>query len=656
MKNVRRAWGAAGILIILLTFVAYIPALRGRFIWDDDELVVDNNLIKAPDGLYRFWCTTQPPDYWPLTSTTWWMEWRLWGKNPLGYHVVNVILHALSAVLWWRALARLKIPAAWVAAAVFAVHPVNVESVAWIAERKNTLSMLFYVLTLLGYLRFEDTGRRRWYWLAVWTFALALLSKTSVVPLPVALLLCAWWRRRKVDRTDLRRLLPFFVLSVATGFVTVWFQSRNGMAQEILHRSLAMRVAGAGWACWFYLWKALVPIHLMTIYPQWRVDMSSPLTYLPGLIVLGCLGIFWRCRQGWGRPLLFASGYFLAMLFPVLGFINMSFLALSPVGDRFLYFSLIGVIAPICAAGAQMCRARQGAFRGTIQIAAAVVVILLASLTWRQNHIYQDPETLWSVALERNPKSWVTHNGLGSALQQRNPSDAIPYYEQALRLKPNYADAHNNLGNALLELGRVPEAVVHFEKALRVAPNSARIHFNMGGALIRQGKRSEAIGQWEEALRINPDYAEAHNNLAAALMQTGKLPEAMEHFKQTLRINPDYAEAHNNLAAALMQTGRLSEAMKHFEQALRIDPKYAEAHYNLGVALEQTGKIEDAIRHYEQALRINPDYAQARKNLGNALLRLGKVSEAVRQYEQVLRITPDDTEVQNELTRLRTVQ
>ena len=622
MKNVWRSSGAAAILIILLTLVAYLPALRCGFVWDDDNLLLDNRLIKASDGLYRFWCTTQPMDYWPLTSTTWWLEWRLWGKNPLGYHVVNVILHALSAVLWWRVMTRLRIPAAWLIAAVFAVHPVNAESVAWIAERKNTLSMFLYASTLLWYLRFEDTSRQRWYWLAVGMFMLALLSKASVVPLPVVLLLCAWWRRGKVDRTDLFRLLPFFALSVTTGFVTVWFQSRNVMVPEILHRSLALRVAGAGWACWFYLWKALVPVHLMTIYPQWRVDMSSPLAYLPSLITLGCLGIFWRYRQGWGRPLLFASGYFFAMLFPVLGVINMSYLAVSPVADRFLYFSLIGVIAPIVATGAQMDRARHGAIRGMIQNAAAVVVVLLALLTWRQSHIYKNPETLWTVALERNPKAWVAHNGLGVVFQQRDPRAAISHFELALRLKPDYAEAHNNLGNTLLELGEVPEAEAHFEQALRLQPNSARVHYNMGGALIQQGKRSEAIGHWEQALRIDPDYAEAHNNLAAAFMQTGRLPEAVAHLEQALRIDPDYVEAHNNLAAALFQTGKLSEA----------------------------------IGHWEQALRIKPDYAQAHKNLGNALFSLGEMSKATRQYEQVLRLTPDDVEVQNKLTRLRAAQ
>jgi tetratricopeptide (TPR) repeat protein len=501
---------------------------------------------------------------------------------------------------------------------VFAVHPVNAESVAWIAERKNTLSMFFCVLTFLWYLIFEDMGRRRWYWLAVGTFALALLSKTSVVPLPVVLLLCAWWRRRRIDRVDVLRALPFFVLSVAMGLVTVWFQSRIGVSQGILHRSLALRVDGAGRAGWFYLWKALVPVHLTTVYPQWKIDISSPLAFLPSLIALGCFGLFWRYRQSWGRPLLFAGAYFFAMLVPVLGIINMTYLALSPVADRFLYFSLIGVTATVFATGAHFSNLGSNAMRGMFRVAAAVVVVLLVSLTWLQNRIYKDQETLWTAAVARNPESWVTHNGLGSALQPRNPSLAISHYEQAVRIKPDCPEAHNNWGNALLDLGRVPEALEHFEQALRVAPNSARLHYNLAGALLRQGKRPEAMNHWQQAIRIKPDYAEAHNNLAAALMQSGKLPEAVEHFRQALSINPDYAEAHNNLAAALMQNGGIPEAIEHLKEALRMNPEYSEAHYNLGVALEQTGKTADAIRNYKQALRINPSYVEAQ----NALSRL----------------------------------
>jgi len=567
-------------ILILATLLVYLPVFNAGFIWDDDSFLTNNPLIHASDGLTRFWFSTEPPDYFPLTSSMLWIEWRLWGDNAAGYHVVNVLLHVMSALLLWRLLAALKIPGAWLAGLLFAIHPVNVESVAWITERKNTLPMVFYLLALWAYLRFDQMNLRRWYAVALGSFLLGLLSKTSIVMLPFVLLGYACWRHGKLTRQDVLRSIPFFALSLVFGLITVWYQTQVAIGTQIIRTDgMASRLAVAGCAVWFYLYKAIVPLNLSFVYPRWSVDPHAFMSWLPLLALAGVfIGLF-VYRKAWTRAMCYALGYFVITLLPVLGFVDIFFMKFSLVADHWQYFSIIGIIALVCS-GLGLCLQRGRNVR--LRAVVACVYVVLGILSFRQARNYSDLETLWNDTLAKNPRCWM---------------------------------AHNNLGLAVSALGRPQEAITHFQEALRIKPDHAEAEYNWGFVLHTAGQPEDAIKHYQAALQLKPDYAQAQNNWGAALLGLGKFEEAVAHYQETLRIKPDHVEAHGNMGAALASMGRSQEAARHYQQALKLMPNYAEAHNNLGLVYEQHGQLADALEHFEHATRLKPEYADAHRNL-----------------------------------------
>lgn len=538
LNNQQRA-----VFIVLVTLAVYLPAIRGGFVWDDYTLITENRLVKANDGLYRFWCTTEAAEYYPLTYSLWWLEWRLWGATPMGYHVVNVLLHAVNAILVWIILRRLKIPGAWFAAVVFAIHPVNAATVAWICEQKSTLSMLFYTVAILLYLRFDEEHCWRWYGLSLAAFLLALLAKTAVVMLPIVLLGCVWWTRGQARWKDVLYSSPFFILSAGLGLLTIRVHhSQLVMESAARAAGFASRLATAGWVPWFYLSKALLPFNLTAVYPQWQVDASRWVSYVPGLILAGSLTLFWWNRNTWGRPFFFGFGYFVAMLFPVLGFFDQSFYRFSLVADHWQYYSLAGVVGLV---GAMGCRI-SGQTRA---VAGVAVLTVLGLMTSERAGVYASEETLWRDTVEKNPAGWMPHYNLGTILLQAGKlEEAIVQFEQAARLRPDLVKVHSNLGIALAQAGRVQEAVAQFERALQIDPHLFEVHGNLGHALMIQGKMPEAITHWKQALQIKPESADVHYDLGLALEQIGQIAEAIKHYELALKFKPDYTEARQALA------------------------------------------------------------------------------------------------------------
>ncbi len=628
------------LLLPALVLAAYASALGGGFIWDDDAHVTRPEL-RSVQGLWRIWTEVgATQQYYPVLHSAFWLEHRMWGDGALGYHLVNVVLHLSACGLLYLLMRRLALPGALLAASVFAVHPVCVESVAWVSEQKNTLSAVFYFSAALAYLRFDSQRRVRWYLAGLGLFALALLSKSVTATLPAAILVVLWWKRGRLSlKADVFPLLPWFAMGAGGGALTAWvertFVGARGAAFSL---GAPERLLVAGRASWFYLGKLVWPTDLVFIYPRWTLDRHDPGQYLFPLGAVALLGGLFLLR-GRSRGTLAAALLYVGTLFPALGFVDVYPFVFSFVADHFQYLAAaiaIGAIAAALASAVARLAPRMypAAFAGGV-----VLVGLLAFLSWRQCGNYRDVETLYRSVLARNPDSWLAHDNLGVVLVQKGmPQEAVAHYREAIRLNPTYPEAYNNLGNLLAKAGRFAEAEEAYAGALRARPSFAAAEYNWGYALNQAGRYSLAEAHFRNAFRLGANHAGVHYGLANALANSGRLPEAVLEYRQALAMKPDFAEAHANLGLALAEQGQFQEAIPEIEEAIRIRPEYAEAHAYYGLALSGSGLPERALSEYEEALRRGPDSADIHYQMGMVLGKLGRQAEAQVQFALARRL------------------
>jgi tetratricopeptide (TPR) repeat protein len=652
-----------GLGLVAAVVLCFSPALPGDFLWDDDLHITANPTIVGPLGLKEIW-TTAAANYFPLVLTNFWVQHALWGLNPFGYHVVTLLFHALAAVLLWRVLVRLNARGAWLGAALWALHPVQVESVAWICELKNTQSAVFFLGAILGWLRWLEVGRASdppptsptrsqdgasprltlshpAYAGALVCALLAILSKPSTVPLPVVLALCVWWRRGRFTWRDLIPLVPFFLLSFGAAGWTIWEQRVNSGAQGTAWaQTWPERFVIAGRAVWFYIGKLAWPADLIFIYPRWEIA-ATPLALVPFAGVVLVVAGLWRGRAGALRPVFFAAIFFGALLFPVLGFFSIYFFRYSFVGDHFQYLASMG---PLALAGAAITVAldRWPAVLGWVRpVFSALLIGGLGFLTWRESAVYLSSETLWRATLARNPAASMAWFNLGSTLlKEGRHEEAIACLREGLRLRPDDAPGYNDLGCELVVVGRAEEALPIFARALELRPAYAEVHNNLGNALRSLGRVDEAVARYERALQLKPAYAEAHNNLGCELAAKGRTTEAIYHLEQAVRLNPGNSTNHNNLGNALRDAGRTAAAIASYARALELTPDFAEAHANLGRALMAAGRVPEALERFALAARWAPESAKIRRDWGTALMQQSRWSEAIVQFEALVQLEP----------------
>jgi tetratricopeptide (TPR) repeat protein len=658
-----RTWLPQSFLIAGLTFWIYWPALRGDFIWDDIWYIKTNSLLHQPDSLWKFWFLPENwVEYYPISETVRWIQWQMWGENTLGYHLTNIVLHLLNALLVWRLLAKFGLPLAWEGGLLFAVHPAQVESVAWISELKNTFSLPFFLLAMCSWIDYEHHHRKQDFLMALGLFLAAMLCKISMAPFPFIILLYAWWKRGRVTLADLKTTVPFFLISLALGIATItlgalYLEKTHGMPVHIQMGGFFEQIGGMGVIFAAYFSRTFLALGDLLSYPQWHLNSNRWLGYIPWLAFLGAAGWIWTKRHTWGRHVLLGFGFFLLTLAPFLGVVGASYMRFTWEMDHFLYIPLIGIIGLVVAGLGDLTTKLPSAARlGLTGIMAILIIAMTAESRADASHFLSD-ETFWAHVLQRNPDGWIPHHNLGfDLLNQKHYPEAIAHLNEAIRVKPDSDEDHYNLGVALDQTGHTAQAQAEYQQTIALNPRYESAYRNLAVIEQQKGNLASAEDLLNHALALDPDYSAAQIDLANIKLQTGHPDQAIPLYESAVQAKPNLPQLHFSLGLALLQTGRLPEAIEQLQAAVKLDSTVAVVHGNLGTALAQSGQLPAAITELKAALAIDPHYQEARDNLGLALALTGHRDQAIDQFELALKVNPNDTNARESLSKLRDFQ
>jgi len=648
--------------VLVISIVAAFGGLRssGFILFDDDDYVTENaHVQKGMSGESIAWAftSTDAANWHPLTWLSHMLDVQLFGLDAGKHHLTSLLLHAVNALLLFLLLFRMT-GALWrsaFVAALFALHPLHVESVAWIAERKDVLSTLFWLLTLGVWLGYAKSRKSAPYALALVLFALGLMAKPMLVTLPFTLLLLDYWPLRRLTlplrwRSGALQMLllekaPFFLLSAASCVITFMAQRNQGAVETLDNLGFGGRLANAALAYIGYLGKTIWPASLAVFYPHPHIGLFTWAVFASALLLAGAT--FLAIRFAKRAPYLpFGWFWYLGTLMPVIGFVQVGEQAMA---DRYTYVPLIGVFIALAwgLAGLadQFPRARI--------VAPGIAAVSLAALfpiTRVQTGFWVGTEALFGHALSVTSNNWKIHTNLGVALGKANRlPEAIEHCRQAVRIKPDSIQALNNLGMALEMANRFPEAIENLSQAVRLNPDFAEAQYNLGIALADTGRLEGAVEHYRQALRIKPDSIQTMNNLGLALGKMNRLSEATDCFRNAVRINPDFVEAQNNLGVALASAGRTDEAIEHYRSVLRIQPGNFKVLNKLGVLLIRADRMSEAFECFQKAVERSPDFAEAHNNLGFALYRQNRIPEAIEHFAEAVRIEPNDAQALDNL-------